>query len=95
MTYELTGRLPSEEKFGLMSQARRSAVSVPSNIAEGYRRRSGKDYARYLSIADGSAAELETQMILIEQIHDLDTKDILSLLDEVMRMLSSMIKKLT
>lgn len=61
--YHLTSTFPSEEKFGLISQMRRSALSVPSNIAEGSSRSSNKDFKRYLEIAIGSLFELQTQLI--------------------------------
>jgi len=60
--YEATGHFPADERYGLRSQIRRSAVSIPSNIAEGAGRRSRRDYARFLDIAVGSASELEYQM---------------------------------
>lgn len=60
--YKLTASLPTEEKFGLCSQMRRCAVSIPSNIAEGYNRSHLGDYLRFLSIAKGSAGELQTQL---------------------------------
>jgi four helix bundle protein len=61
-TYFLTSRFPSEEKFGLVSQMRRAAVSVPSNIAEGQARNTTGEYVQFLSHAEGSAAELDTQL---------------------------------
>ena len=64
LVFELTQRLPDDQRFGLVSQMQRAAVSVPSNIAEGHAKRSGKDYQRHLRIAAGSTAELETQLEL-------------------------------
>ncbi len=63
-TYQLTGYFPKEEKYGLISQIQRCAVSIPSNIAEGSGRVSNKDFQRFISISMGSSFELETQVIL-------------------------------
>jgi len=73
---------------------RRSSVSIPSSIAEGYRRKSRNEYVHFLSIAAGSAAELETQLILCSDVFSSDVSDALSLLEEVQKMLSTMINKL-
>jgi len=62
--YEITSNFPKEEKYGLISQIRRSAVSIPSNIAEGAGRNSNKEFVHFLSIANGSAFELQTQLII-------------------------------
>ncbi|MEP6923253.1 MAG: four helix bundle protein [Pyrinomonadaceae bacterium] len=62
--YQLTQNFSADEKFGLVSQMRRAAVSIPSNIAEGQARRTTGDYIRFVSIAEGSLAELDTQLIL-------------------------------
>src|SRR3989338_7084511 len=62
--YRITQNFPTIEKFGLVSQMRRCAVSIPSNIAEGYKRRKVGEYLHFLGIADASSAELETQLII-------------------------------
>ena len=62
--YSLTNTFPSNERFGLISQMQRSAVSIPSNIAEGSAKSSNKDFSRFLEISIGSSFELETQLIL-------------------------------
>lgn len=67
--YRLTHALPDHERFGLVSQMRRSAVSVPSNIAEGHARESRADYIRHLRNARGSLAELRTQLALVERLN--------------------------
>ncbi len=66
--YVITSTFPENEKFGLVSQMRRSAVSVPSNIAEGHARKSSGDFLRFLRIAYGSSAELETQLIIAKNL---------------------------
>ncbi len=66
--YTLSGTLPASEKFGLANQMQRCAVSVPANIAEGYGRTHRGDYLRYLSIAKGSLAELETYFTILERL---------------------------
>src|SRR6266850_2899662 len=64
LVYQLTARFPAEEKFGLISQMRRAAVSIPSNIAEGQARHTTGEFIQFISHAEGSVAELETQLIL-------------------------------
>ncbi len=66
--YKITKSFPSSENFGLTSQLRRAAVSVPSNISEGSSRGSTKDFIRFLNIASGSLAEIETQLVIAERI---------------------------
>lgn len=66
--YKLTASFPSEEKFGLVSQMNRAAISIPSNIAEGAGRNSDKDFAHFISIAIGSLYELNTQIVLSERL---------------------------
>src|SRR5262245_26169343 len=63
-TYRLTSGFPADEKFGLVAQMRRAAVSIPSNIAEGQARHTTAEFVRFVSIAEGSVAELETQVRL-------------------------------
>lgn len=69
MVYEVTKKLPPDERFGLTSQLRRAAVSIPSNIAEGSQRKTEKDFANFLNIAQGSAVEVETQLELCLRMH--------------------------
>ena len=93
--YRITNEFPREEMYGLVSQMRRSSISIPSNIAEGYKRKSLGDYVRFLNIADGSAAELETQIIISRDIYkEIDFSKAESLLEEVQKMLVVLIKKL-
>lgn len=69
LVYRLTLSFPREETYGLTSQLRRSAISVPSNIAEGHSRDSLKEYLQFLSIAAGSLAELQTQLFIARELH--------------------------
>jgi len=93
--YAATGRYPREEQYGLTSQTRRSAVSVPSNIAEGQGRGSSRDFVRYLAVARGSLYELETQLLLAERLRYLTHESIGSLLTQsatVGRLLNGLIR---
>lgn len=90
--YVLTKVFPREEIYGLTSQIRRSAVSIPSNIAEGSARNSDKEFIRFLHISLGSLAELETQLIISKEIGYLEKIDID--LEEIRRMLLGLIKYL-
>jgi four helix bundle protein len=95
--YQITKMLPKEETFSLSDQMRRAAVSIPSNIAEGYGRQTPKSYAQFLTIARGSAYELETQLLLCQKIHHLTSATIntlVSAISEITRMLTSIINKL-
>ncbi|MBV6458974.1 MAG: hypothetical protein HONBIEJF_02113 [Fimbriimonadaceae bacterium] len=69
MVYELTRQLPKEELYGLSAQMRRAAISIPANIAEGYARRTRKEYLQFLSIAAGSQAELKTLLLLADRLY--------------------------
>ena len=91
--YELSTQLPSEEKFGLMSQIRRSAVSIPSNIAEGASRTSNKEFAYFLEVAYGSSFELETQLLLCVDV-DFLPKDTVDLVVAELQGIQKMINKL-
>src|SRR3989344_1481591 len=94
--YRLTEEFPKSELFGLVSQMRRSAVSIPSNIAEGYKRKNLGEYIQFLSIADGSAAELETQIIISKALYkSIDSSKAEALIEEVQKMLVVMIRKLS
>jgi len=71
--YELTNTFPSHERFGLMSQMQRAAVSVPTNIAEGSAKTSNKDFARFLEISVGSLLELETELAIALNLKYIDS----------------------
>lgn len=95
--YEMMVRFPSEEKFGLTSQMRRAAVSIPSNIAEGQARHTTAEFIQFISNAEGSVAELDTQLTLCEQFGFCEKGIALELhekLDELRRMLNSLRRKL-
>jgi four helix bundle protein len=97
VVYHLTKAFPKEELFGLTSQIRRAAVSIPSNIAEGSQRSSDREFANYVLIARGSIAELETQLLLSVDIGYLSNEQITSVLqqlDEISRMLHRLHSKL-
>ena len=91
--YRLTDLFPKSEIYGLTNQMRRSAVSIPSNIAEGYNRKHRQEYIQFIRIAFGSGAELETQIIIAKKLGLalLDKfKNVESLLVEVMKMLNKL-----
>lgn len=88
--YDLIKLLPTNEKYGLSDQMRRAAVSIPSNIAEGQSRNSSNEFGYFLSIARGSCAELETQLILAQRLKILDIARcdfIISILRKISKML--------
>jgi len=91
--YLLCKSLPKEEVYGTCSQIQRSAISVPSNIAEGYRRNGSKEFLQFLGIASGSCAELETQLILVAEIYGLGTQALQVESIQVQKMLSALISK--
>ena len=95
--YKLTEEFPKEEIYGLTSQIRRAAVSIPSNIAEGRHRGTRADYLHFLRVSYGSGAELETQLEISKRLSKTKTlhyNQADSLLGEVMKMLNVMINKL-
>lgn len=93
--YKITTQLPNNEIYGLSIQMRRAAVSIPSNIAEGQLRKNLKEYLQFLRIAYGSAAELETQLIISKDLYPkIDYNKLEELLLEVQKMLNVMIAKL-
>lgn len=97
LIYQLTKQFPADERFGLTSQMQRAAVSIPSNIAEGFNRHSTKEYKHFLSVALGSAGELETQYLLahtLGYVAQNSLPEISEELDAVSRMLRSLIAKL-
>lgn len=85
--YILTSDLPSDERFGLKSQVNRCAVSIPSNIAEGSGRGTNKDFGRFLDISLGSSYELETQLILTQDLFKIDANKVIQELNEVQKMI--------
>ena len=96
--YDFTSTIPDHERYGLRSQLNRAAVSVPSNIAEGSGKGSDKDFARYLSIALGSAHEVETQLLICQRRRFGDTpllEKSLHLIQEEQRMLKSFLFRIT
>ena len=96
--YRITERLPLNEQFGLTAQMRRSAVSVPSNIAEGYGRQATREYRHHLLISRGSLLELETQLVLCQKLNYLDehaTEPVFKQINEIAKMLGSLISKLS
>lgn len=95
--YRVTEKFPQSEVYGLVSQMRRSAVSIPSNIAEGSRRSSSKDFKHFVSIAYGSGAELETQIEIVKNLPfgaGIEFAKCDKLLLEVMKMLNVLVRNL-
>ena len=96
--YRLTASFPSSEQWGLVSQMRRAAISVPSNIAEGYGRQATGEYRHHVSISRGSLLELETQILLaskLKYLQPVDTESVLNEINEISRMLATLVSKLS
>jgi len=93
--YILTSKFPKTEIYGLASQMRRAAISIPSNIAEGQKRKNLPEYLQFLRIANGSAAELETQIIIAKRLYpELNYEIVKALTEEVQKMLAVLIRTL-
>ncbi|MEG8988146.1 four helix bundle protein [Ignavibacteria bacterium 4148-Me] len=96
-TYEATNNFPKEELFGLTSQLRRAAISVPSNISEGFARKHNKELIQFLYVSLGSSVEIETQLLIAKNINYLNDEIYISLnehLSEIKKMLIGLIHKL-
>ena len=89
--YQLTSAFPSDEKFGLVSQMKRASVSIVSNIAEGAGRNSNKEFSQFLSIANGSVCELETQLLLSQKLEMIENSKKLEVLFDQLDHLQKMI----
>ena len=87
MVYIVSAELPSDEKFGLKSQIQRCSISVPSNIAEGSGRSTVKDFINFLNISLSSSYELETQLILLNELYKIETEKIIKEINELQRMM--------
>lgn len=95
--YRIARKLPDTERWGLISQMCRAAVSVPANIAEGYGRQATGEYRHFLSIGRGSLSELETHMLLCQKLGYLEATEVTSVLrevEEILKMLASLISKI-
>lgn len=98
LVYASSYLFPKTEQFGLTSQTRRSAVSIPSNIVEGAGRNSNKDFDHFLSMANGSACELETQLIIAQRMNYLSAEKLQilsSMLEEISKMIFALKKTLS
>ena len=96
-TYKLTEKFPKQEMYSLVGQMRRSAISIPSNVAEGFRRYHNKEYKQFLYISLGSCAELETQITIAKELNytrESEETKLLERLDHICRMISNLLKKL-
>lgn len=97
LIYKQTKDFPKEEIYGLVSQLRRAAISIPSNIAEGYCRQRKLEYIQFLQFSFASGAEIETQLLIAKELQYISEKDfaeVSSLLNEIMKMLNTLISKI-
>lgn len=93
--YKISAQLPDDEKFGLKSQIQRCAISIPSNIAEGSGRTSDKEFLYFLNVAISSSYELETQLLLIQDLFNVDVNQIIEKIQSTQRMIGGLKRKLT
>ena len=97
LVYKTTNTFPTDEKFGLVSQMRRSAVSIPCNIAEGAARKGKKEFRNFLSMAQGSLSELDTQLelsVLLGYLQEKDVEELMTQLIRIDKMLAGLIRSL-
>lgn len=98
MTYKLVSSFPKEEVYALSSQIKRSSVSIPSNIAEGYGRQSTQSYIQFIKIARGSLCELETQLIIAQKLNFINDENLFleltNQITEESKMINSFLNKL-
>ena len=92
--YKMTTKLPKEEQFGLTSQIKRAAISIPANIAEGFTRKSNIEKSRFYNISQGSQEEVRYYLILIEDLNITKTGELMIQLEEISKILNSYIKSL-
>lgn len=89
MSYQISACFPAHEMYGLTSQFRRAAVSIPANIAEGFKRKTKADKARYMNIAQASIEECRYYLILAKDLGYYDTSELMPMLEEISKMLDS------
>ena len=94
--YRVTAKFPKEEIYGLSSQMRRAAISIPSNVAEGFKRGGNKELVRFFCFSSGSNAELETQILIAERqgyISEVESKNLQNQTEQISKILNALIKK--
>lgn len=93
--YVFLESLPNKEEFGLKDQLRRSCISIPSNLAEGSKRGTRKDFLHFVRTANGSLAEVETQLLLARDIYAVSVSDLLNEINEISKMMNGLISSLS
>lgn len=94
LVYGISAQLPDNEKFGLKSQIQRCSISIPSNIAEGSGRTSDKEFLYFLNVAISSSYELETQLLLVQELFDIDTNEVILKIQSNQRMIGGLKRKI-